>query len=268
MCTYVATNKLMHVSFYIPYTEVNCVHHETEKTMLIVNPSEAVIEFAVTVSCIEEKLTKSNEAENLNAIKSICGYLPISDNSDKLMFTAKQLEEIDACSKIRDIFRKLRYHLRWDDHLILTAIIRRLDSEECEELLGKFQSKIDCQMKLEQIFEECKKQEQEVPKGFDKMVAIVNKKYSRITKKEYDRLKCFIAKHCGVESYVLSPFLNMSPSSLLLEWLVPSIAITHMVETATKNEHIFIRESFIFMRIANTVVLDIKNEVCNISCYQ
>ena len=177
------------------------------------------------------------------------------------MFSSEQLEEIDACNNIQAIFRQLRLHLRWDDHLILAAILNRLDSEECEELLGKFQSNIDCQMKLKQIFEEYKNQKQEVPKGFTKMVAIVNKRYSRITKEEYDQLKCFIAKHCGVESYVLSPFLNMSPSSLLLEWLVPSTAITHMVETATKNKQIFIKESFTFLQISTTVVLDYKNEV-------
>jgi len=205
---------------------------------------------------------KNNEIDNLNAIKSVCGYLPISPDSDKKMFTNEQLKDIDACSNIRDIFRKLRDHLRWDDYLILTAILDRLDSEECEELLGKFESKINCQMKLQEIFDECKKQEQEIPKGFDKMIAIVNRKYSRITKEEYFQLKCFITDHCGVESYVLSPFLNMSPSSLLLEWFVPSAAITHMVETATKNKHIFIKESFIFLKIANIVVLDSKNEVC------
>ena len=70
-----------------------------------------------------------------------------------------------------------------------------------------------------------------------------------------------IAEYCGVESYVLSPFLNMSPSSLLLEWLVPSTAITHMVENATKNKHIFIKESFVHLIIANIVVLD--NKVCS-----
>ena len=159
------------------------------------------------------------------------------------------------------MFRQLRFHLRWDDHLILTAILNRLDYEECEELLGKFQSKIDSQMKLEKIFEGCKVQKQGVPKGFDRMVAIVNKKYSRITKEEYDQLKCFIAEHCGVESYVLSPFLNMSPSSLLLEWLVPSTAITHMVEAATRSKQIFIKGSFVFLQIATTVVLDYKSEV-------
>ena len=241
------------------------IHNEplsVKKTdSLIVNPSKAISEFVSIVSRIEEILTENNEVENLKAIKSICGYLPLSDNSNKLMFSSEQLEEIDACNNIPAIFRQLRFHLRWDDHLILAAILNRLDSEECEELLGKFQSKIDCQMKLKQIFEEYKDQKQEVPKGFTKMVAIVNKRYSRITKEEYDQLKCFIAEHCGVESYVLSPFLNMSPSSLLLEWLVPSTAITHMVETATKNKHIFIKESFTFLQISTTVVLDYKNEV-------
>ena len=251
----------MHTFLVFIVTHCELVPTTRKETTLIINPNKAIIEFAITVSRIEEILMTSNEVENLNAIKSICGYLPISNNSDTLMFTAEQLEEIDACNKIREIFRKLRFHLRWDDHLILTAIIERLESEECEELLGKFESKIDCQMRLEQIFEECKKHKEEIPKGFNKMVAIVNKKYSRITKEEYDQLKRFITEHCGVESYVLSPFLNMSSSSLLLKWLVPSTAITHMVETATKNKNIFIKESFVFLQIATTVVLNIKNEV-------
>ena len=225
----------------------------TRKSILISNPNKASCELASTVSRIEEILMKGNEVETLNAIKSVCGYLHINNNSEKLMFTTEQLKEIDACSSIREIFRQFRFHLRWDDHLILTAILDRLDSEECEELLAKFENKIDCQMKLEDIFEEYKKQKQEIHKGFDKMVAIVNKKYSRITKEEYNQLKCFITEHCGVESYVLSPFLNMSPSSLLLEWLVSSTAITHMVETATKNKRIFIKESFVFLKITTTV---------------
>ena len=234
---------------------------------LIVNPGKAVCEFVSIVGQIEEILTKNNEEKNLNAIKGICAFLPISHNSNKPMFSVEQLKEIDACNNIREILRQLRFHLRWDDHLILAAILNRLDFEECEELLGKFQSKINCQMKLEQIFLECKKQKQKIPKGFDKMVAIINKNYSRITKEEYDQLKCFITEHCGVESYVLSPFLNMSPSSLLLEWLVPSTAITHMVETATKHKHIFIKESFTFIQIATTVVLDYKSEVSGYKPY-
>ena len=255
----------MGLLFALLFTEIihsKAISSEMATTALIINPNNAIIEFVSTVSKIERILMESdNQVENLVAIKSICGFLPISKNSDKLMFTTEQLEEIDACKTIPQIFRQVRFHMRWDDHLILTAILNRLDSEECEELLAKFESKIDCQMKLEQIFQQCKKHQQEIPKGFDKMVAIVNKKYSRITKEEYDQLKRFIAEYCGVEPYVLSPFLNMSSSSLLLEWLVPSTAITHMVETATNNKKIFKEKSFTFLQIATIVVLEIKSEV-------
>ena len=54
----------------------------------------------------------------------------------------------------------------------------------------------------------------------------------------------------------------MSSSSLILNWVVPSTAIAHMVEIATKNKHMFIKESFIFLQIAKAVVLDIENKVC------
>lgn len=111
---------------------------------------------------------KSIEDNNIKSI--ICSYLPISEESKQPMFTLEQLEVIDACSSIRGTFRQLRIYLRWDDHLILNAVIHRLDSESCEGLFTQFGSKIDGQMKLEQIFENCKKQKLiiEVPKGFEK----------------------------------------------------------------------------------------------------
>ena len=227
----------------------------TRTSSFITNPSKAVSEFTTIVSLIEDVLMKNNEAHDLDAIKSICGYLPISSSSSKLMFSAEQLKEIDACSSIREIFRQLRFHLRWDDHLILTAILDRLDSEECEELLGKYESKIDGQMKLEQIYKEFREQQQEMPMGFTNMVAIVNKKYSRITKEEYDQLKCFISEHCKVEPYVLSPFIAMSPSSLLLEWMIPPTAVAHMVEMANKNKQFFTENSFTFFQISSIIIL-------------
>ena len=73
---------------------------------LIVNPSKAVSEFVSIVSRIEEILTENNEVKNLKAIKSICRYLPLSDNSNEPMFSSEQLEEIDACKNIPAIFRQ------------------------------------------------------------------------------------------------------------------------------------------------------------------
>jgi len=91
------------------------------KLSLISSPSHAKTEFAIVVGHIE-RILQSNKSHNLDIIKSICGYLPISKGTDK-MFSAEQLKEIDACSSIRESFRQLRYYWRWDDHLILTAIL-------------------------------------------------------------------------------------------------------------------------------------------------
>ena len=109
---------------------------------------------------------EKDEAENLSAIKSVCHYVTRSSDSDEPMFNEEQLQEIQACANLQIILLKLRKHWRWDDHLLLTTILYRLDSEACEELLGRYQSKIDCQMRLEEIFNECKKQQQEIPEGF------------------------------------------------------------------------------------------------------
>ena len=209
-----------------------------------------------------------NETDNLKAIQSVCNYLPISVNSTTPMFTIEQLKEIDACSRIRDVFRQFRIYLRWDDHLILTAILERLHHKECKELLYKFESKIFCQMKLQEIYEEHRKlrNKAQIPEGFENMVAVINKNYWEITKEEYDQLKHFIAEQCGVEPYVLSPFLYMSQSSLVLDWVVPSTAVLHMVETATRNKHKLIKEYFVYLQIAKVAVLRIEKVKC--SCYR
>ena len=233
----------------------------SKKTTFISNPTEAASEFASILSLIE-KILEKDEAENLSAIKSVCRYVTRSSDSGEPMFSEEQLREIRACANLQNILLKLRQHWRWDDHLLLTTILYRLDSEACEELLGRYQSKIDCQMRLEEIFNECKKQQQEIPEGFSKMVTIVNKKYLRITKEEYEQLKCFIAEHCGVEPYVLSPFLNMSQSSLLLEWFIPSNAIAHMVEISIKHKSVFIKQSFTFLQIADVIIFDHRIQVC------
>ena len=64
-------------------------------------------------------------------------------------------------------------------------------------------------------------------------------KCSWIINKQYHQIKLLKSSLRNTLGYrvinVLSLFLNMSPSSLLLEWLVLPTAITHMVETASKH---------------------------------
>ena len=133
--------------------------NQSTKSTFISNPEKASAEFAGLLSHIEEIL-KKNEAQNLTAIKSVCGYIAISTDPSIPMFSEEELDKIQACGGIQNIFIKLRTHWRWDDYHLLTAILDRLDSEDCEELLARYQSKIDCQMKLVEIYTECKKQQQ------------------------------------------------------------------------------------------------------------
>ena len=227
---------------------------------MILTPIQASSEFGILLIKIIKELTK-NEAENLESIKIMCSCLMIKDD---LFFNEDQQEAIDTCSNIRTMFTKnLRHCWRWDDFSFLKKIIESLDSaNHCEQLLDQYEEKIYTQMKLQDIYEYCQQQKQNLPEGYHKMVAIVkNKIFSRITLEEYKELKDFISKNCKVESYVISPFTNASISSLLLEWWIPLTAVPHMIEMATINANVFISQNFVYLKISSTVIFDKRNNV-------
>ena len=238
---------------------------------LISKPHKASTEFSILLVSIMREL-KKNEAENLETIKNICAFLTVSDNPDILLFSEDQNEDIKACTDINVLFTKhLRGCWRWDDFPLLKTIIQYLGSDRCEELLSQYESKIDCKMKLQDIYEQCKQEELDIPMGYDRMIAIVsNKIFCRITKEEYDELKQFIAKYCGVKEYSIRPFYKADESSLLLEWSIPSTAVPHVVEAATRNSFMFIINAFIYLRISSTVIFDRRKSenvrTCCIKC--
>ena len=117
-------------------------------------------------------------------------------------------------------------------------------------------------MKLKDIHEYCKQESKDLPEGYHKMAAIVEKKsFLRITLEEYMELKEFISQHCKVEPYVITPFTELGFGSLLLEWFVPSTAVPHMIEMATVNANIFITQNFIFMKISSKMIFDKRDNV-------
>ena len=126
-------------------------------------------------------------------------------------------------------------------------------------------------MKLQDIYEQCLQDDQAIPTGYDEMVAIVlNKIFSCITKEEYDELKQFVAKHCRVKEYAIYPFYKMGESSLLLEWSIPSTAVSHIVEAATRNSFMFIINAFVYLRVSTKVIVDRRKtenvSTCCIKC--
>ena len=210
------------------------------------------------------KELKQNEVENLEIIKSVCSQLTVRDNPHVLLFNEDQQEDINACNNLHNMFNKnLRRCWRWDDFYLLKLLLQSLEcSDHCEVMLAQYEEKLDSQMKLQQIYEHCMQEHQEIPAGYEKMVAVVkNKLFSRITKEEYDELKRFISEHCGVKPYVIPPFHKAGRSSLRLEFIVPLTAVSHMIETATKNINKFQDASFVYLKIASTLLFDITDTV-------
>ena len=232
-------------------------------TTLITTPHQASIEFGFLLSNIIGEL-KCNEQDNLNTIKNVCSFLTIKDSPAVLLFNEEQRKAIDTCNDIRTLFTdNLRGCLRWDDFSLLRFLVQSLESSEhCEAMLNQFEEKIDNQMKLQQIYEQCMQEKRDIPDGYDKMVAIVRGKiFSRITKEEYEKLKKFITFHLGVKSYVIPPFDKAAHSSLVLEYFVPVTAILHLVEMAIENMDNFVKESFVYLRISLTVIFDLRQNV-------
>ncbi|XP_065883067.1 sacsin-like [Dysidea avara] len=226
-------------------------------------PHQGSIEFGMLMARIIKEL-KQNEVENLEIIKSVCSQLTVRDNPHVLLFNEDQQEDINACNNLHNMFNKnLRRCWRWDDFYLLKLLLQSLEcSDHCEVMLAQYEEKLDSQMKLQQIYEHCMQEHQEIPAGYEKMVAVVkNKLFSRITKEEYDELKRFISEHCGVKPYVIPPFHKAGRSSLRLEFIVPLTAVSHMIETATKNINKFQDASFVYLKIASTLLFDITDTI-------
>ena len=230
---------------------------------MIVNPRQASTEFGILLANIIKEMAK-NEAENLELIKVVCSCLTVNKDPNGLLFNEEEQKEINAFSNISTLFTtKLRCCWRWDDFTFLKNIVQAVDSAgHCEQLLDQYEEKLSIKMKLQDIYEYCQQQQENLPEGFHKMVAIVqNKIFSRITLEEYRKLKEFVSQHCKVGSYVISPFIRGGISSLLLEWMVPLTAVPHMIEMATMNANVFITQSFVYLRISSTVIFDKRNNV-------
>ena len=235
---------------------------------MIFTPEQASIEFGILLANILKELSK-NEAENLDLIKVVCSCLTIKGDPSALLFNEEQQEAIDACGNIRLLFKKnLRHCFRWDDFSLLKTIVESLHSPHCIKLIDQFEKKVYSKMKLKEIHEHCKQESKDLPKGYHKMVAIVTKKsFFDITLEEYRELKEFILQNCKLESHAVSPFTDLSVGSLLLEWLVPSTAVSHMIEMATMNANVFITQNFMFLKISSTVIFDRRDNVSFICVY-
>ena len=228
---------------------------EVSNRNVTTKPEEASAEFGVLLNEIF-KVIMENETDNLELLKSVCSSLTIKDNSGINLFSDEQLETIMTCTSVKLLFFvRLRKCWRWDDFSVLSVLVASLRSDRCAMLLAKYEEKLDAKMKLKEIHKYCENKK-EFPEGYHKMVAIIHKLFSDITKEEYDEIKQFVSQCCGVESYAISPFIKASSSSLILEWYIPKAAVAYMIETASDNKQLFIDHGFVYLKITTSVIFD------------
>ena len=234
----------------------------SENSVQFGTPDEASIEFGFLLNEIIEELEK-NETSNLRKLKIISSTLTIQKNSKVRLFNDRQMEEIRACNSIDTILTdKLRHCYRWDDCSMLYMLMRSVNSQSCLSLLKNFQIKVNSKMKLQLIYEHCKRKGFEFSEEYHKIVAIVDDKiFSDFTFEEYCVLKHFVSEQCGVEDYVISSFVKASSSSLVLEWYIPVTAVDHMIEIASSNRRNFAENRFLYLKISSSVILDHRNMV-------
>ena len=221
------------------------------------------IEFSKLVSKIITEL-KKNEEENLDIIKDLCPYISPKDDEKVLLFSKDQLKAIDAHNDIRRLFKEdLRECLRWNEFSLLEEIIKYINSSVCKSLLSQYKQNIEYRMKLKEIYDNFEKEKCSQPEGYSEMVAIIkDKNFFEITLEEYNEIKEFTAKHCGVKSWFLSRFVETLPFySLLIKWFVPLSVVSYMVKIATDNTDIFIGKNFVYLKISSVVVFDKRDNV-------
>ena len=231
-------------------------------TELMRTADQAGAEFGVLLHEVVQEL-KKNENSNLELLKTMSSTLTIKGKSDIRVFSDSELEEIQTCDNIKTLLvLKLRHCYRWDDHSMLTVLMKNIKSEKCLKLLQLFEFKICSQIKLQEISVQVSQNSSQFPENYHKMVAIVDKIFSDITKEEYDELKQFISQHCGVEPYVMSPFSKASPfSSIVFEWFIPVSAVPYMIKVVKRNAYLFTMTKFLYLKVSSEVIFDHRKNV-------
>ena len=152
---------------------------------------QASVEFSFLLDEILKELME-NRNESLKLLKRMSSTLTVKDTSGVRMFSDSEVEGIYACSDIEILLVvKLRHCYRWDDHSMLNVLMDKINSKKCLKLLQLFESKIFSKFKLQQMSTQVSQDSTPFPDNYHKMVAIVDKIFSSITKEEYDELKQF-----------------------------------------------------------------------------
>ena len=214
------------------------------------------VEFGAVVSDIAEELEQCIQ-KKLEKLKLVCYHL--TDGRNKLILSQYEKDQIKHSKTVYDIFEVVSPHWRWNSHRLLVTIIKRVKSPRALEMLDRFKKKIDYKSKLKSVHDLLERRNEPFPPGYCKMVAIVDKDYSEITLEEVSELEKFVEEYLGVRG-----FSEVHPSnSVCVLWHVPIAAVKSLSTKARQYKDGFILESFLYLKIGDVIVFDIRQ---NVSC--
>lgn len=182
-------------------TDETNVETAAPQSSMLVTHGDSDAEFDILVAKIILELSKNEfQKENLEHLKNVCFYLIDEDDPSVYTYNEEQQDIINACDNIKIIFQNYLHHcLRKSDAFRLKYIVQSLDSEKCNQLLTQYEFKKKNEMKLQELFEKCKRRIVPLPKGYAEMKGILSKGFLRITQEEYKQINDFILQHCEVE---------------------------------------------------------------------
>ena len=226
-----------------------------EKENYFATPDEASKEFEAVLGNIAEELKNCNKVD----LEKISYHLTNGQGVPLLSQEAK--DRVTASKTISDIFIVMQAYWNWCSHRLLLDIINVVNSPKAQEMLEKFEKKINNTMKLKIIYSKFEESQLPVPQGYRKMTAIVDKDYSEITLQEWSEIELTIFQCLGL----LQPPSEINDSQYVeVVWYVCTEAVDSLKSKALQHKDL---RSFLFLQVDDVVIFNYTrkpplSEVC------
>jgi len=151
----------------------------------------------------------------------------------------------------------------WSSHKLLLSIIKIIKSQQAKKWLEIFESKINYQLKLKDVHEHLRKYKVPRSKGYCRMVATINKKYTDITLKKGLDIEELVSEFLDQCQPSDSTYTESQRTQMV--WQVPIAAVSSLQSKVFQQRNSFIKESILRFEIGEVVVYDANLPVPEVS---
>ena len=209
-------------------------------------PDEASREFEVVLDDIAEELNKCNKKD----LGRISHHLTNDQNNGLLSQEAK--DRVTACKTINEIFFVMQAHWNWCSHRLLLSIINVANSPKAQEILEKFEKKINYTMKLKIIYANFKEGKLPVPQGYCNMTAVVD---PEITLQEWSEIELRVFQYLDLPQPPSK--INMF-EDIEVVWYICTEAVDSLKSKALQHKEDFHLKSFVSLQVDGFVIFNTR----------